>query len=74
MSVDPIVVRWQSAIITSCEKALGRHLTPPEIDFIKSRGALIALEMVEDTVRDFATDRVALERYLNSEGGRCHTT
>jgi hypothetical protein len=53
------------AIIETASQKLGRELTEKERRFITSRGGLIALEMIMDTVNADAKDEV--ERYLNSE-------
>ena len=62
---DELVKNWQAAIIAECEKKLGRPLTIQERQFIVSRQGLIALEMIQDTVRSLAG--ADLENYLNSE-------
>ena len=67
MSDQILVENWHAAIRAECEKKLGRRLTSREERFIASRQGLIALEMIEDTVRDLAGPD--LEKYLNSEGG-----
>lgn len=57
--------KWQARIIAECVRRLGRELTAAEERFIRSRGSFIALEMIDDTVRDM--DEAALRAYLNSE-------
>jgi len=66
MNDQTLVDKWHAAIVTDCQKKLGRPLTPQEERFIVSRQGLIALEMIEDTVRDLTGSD--LEQYLNSEG------
>lgn len=44
---------------------LGRPLTEKETAFVNSRGGLVALEMILDTVR--ADTAAEIERFLNSE-------
>ena len=65
MKTDALVKRWQAAIVAECETKLGRSLTAQEKQFIVSRGGLIALEMIQETVRDLAPSDLA--DYLNSE-------
>jgi len=59
------VEAWQESIISECENRLDRKITNTEKAFITSRGGLIALEMIEDTVK--ALKDKELESYLNSE-------
>ena len=61
--------KWQDAIITDCELILKRPLRDPEITFIRSRIAYIALEMIHDNVKSLADNPKELERYLASETG-----
>ena len=65
MGDDPLVKTWQRAIIRDAEAKLKRPLTEGERRFIESRGGLVALEMIHDTVK--AEDAAGLERYLASE-------
>ena len=60
-----MVKNWHAHIITECEKRLGRELSDAENSFITSRGAFIALEMIEGTVKTLEGDD--LREYLNSE-------
>ena len=62
-----LVENWHAEILQECQKRLGRKLTPEEERFITSRGAFIALEMIEDTVKSI--HGAELETYLNSENG-----
>ncbi len=68
MHDDKLVTDWQQRIVDIAEKRLGRTLSPAEQDFILYRRALLALEMIEDTVT--RSEPEALERYLNSETQR----
>ena len=65
MGDDPLVRNWQKAIISDAEAKLKRPLRDYERQFIVSRGGLIALEMIHDTVK--ADDPAKLEIYLGSE-------
>lgn len=66
MFPDLTLWRWQRSIRQTAEKTLGRKLTPIERRFIESRRGMVALEMIDDTVRT-TKDPPELERYLNSE-------
>lgn len=66
MNDQTLVDKWHVAIVTDCEKKLGRPLTQQEERFIVSRQGLMALEMIEDTARELTG--ADLEQYLNSEG------
>ena len=65
--VDPLVRRMQKAIIADAESKLKRPLRDHERKFIVSRGGLVALEMIHDTVK--AGDAAEVERYLGAERG-----
>lgn len=65
MSNDKIVQRMHKEILTAARDKLGRPLTDKESAFVTSRGGLVALEMILDTVR--ADTAAEIERYLNSE-------
>ena len=65
MPGDSLVKNWHGAIISESEEKLGRPLTEDEKRFIDSREGFLALEMIEDTVRQLTGSD--LERYLNSE-------
>jgi hypothetical protein len=67
MNAEPVVRNFQAAIIKVASERLGRELTQCEREFITSRGSLIALEVIMDTVKDGNRDDV--ERYLNTEEG-----
>ena len=60
-----LVQNWHAEILRECRDRLGRELTPDEQRFVTSRGSLIALEMIEDTVKSIRGRE--LEMYLNSE-------
>ena len=62
---DELADNWHAGIIAECEKKLGRTLNPQEKQFIVSRRGLIALEMIQDTVRGLTGSD--LDEYLNSE-------
>jgi hypothetical protein len=64
---EELVRNWHAAIVRDCREILGRDLTEPELAFIQSRGALIALEFIEDTVHSFRGVPNELERFLRSE-------
>lgn len=66
MNNRKLVENWHAEIIDECVKRLDRKLTAEEQKFITSRGAFIALEMIEDTVKSM--HGAQLESYLNSEG------
>ena len=65
MDNEKLVRNWHKSIIEECRKRLGRTLTGAEEIFITSRGGFIALEMIEDTVKELVGKE--LEEYLNSE-------
>ena len=60
-----VVSDWHARILQECQARLGRELTPEEEDFVTSRGGLMALEAIEDTVSSIRG--AELEEYLNSE-------
>jgi len=64
MRQDPLVLKWQQAIITDAEAKLKRPLRDFERQFIASRASLIALEAIHDSVK--AIDPARLELYLGS--------
>ena len=66
MDNEPLVRNWHAAIIRDCHTILGRDLTAAELKFIQSRGAFIALEWIEDTVKSFRDKPEELERFLRS--------
>ncbi|HEV3027387.1 MAG TPA: hypothetical protein VG457_07420 [Planctomycetota bacterium] len=65
MRQDPLVLQWQQAIISDAEAKLKRPLRDFERQFIVSRGSLISLEAIHDSVK--ANDPTRLELYLGSE-------
>jgi hypothetical protein len=68
MGNEKLMKNWHAAIMQQCRQKLGRPLTPLEEKFITSRGAFVALEMIEDTVRSLSGPE--LEAYLNSESAQ----
>jgi len=58
---------WHAAVVDDYKRILGRELTDPETIFITSRGAFVALEMIDDHVRSLANRPEELQRYLRSE-------
>jgi hypothetical protein len=65
MREDPLVLKWQQTILSEAEAKLKRPLRDFERRFIVSRGSLIALEAIHDSVN--AKDPAQLEIYLGSE-------
>jgi len=65
MRQDPLVLKFQQAIISEAEAKLKRPLRDFERKFIVSRGSLIALEAIGDSVK--TKDPAQLEGYLGSE-------
>ena len=65
MSNNDVVRGFHKAILFTAREKLGRPLTDKETAFVTSRGGLVALEMILDTVR--ADPAAEIERYLNSE-------
>ena len=65
MTDDPLIRNWQKAIISDAGAKLKRPLRDYERKFIVSRGGLIALEQIHDTVK--ASSPAELEIYLGSE-------
>lgn len=63
--MDNLTKNWHKAIIDQAEKKLGRSLCVAEKTFVESRLNYIALEAIEDTVRDFHGEKLA--EYINSE-------
>lgn len=68
MANKKLMKNWHASIMKQCRQRLGRPLTPEEERFITSRGAFVALEMIEDTVRSLSGPD--LEAYLNSEAAQ----
>ena len=69
--MDKLTKNWHKAIITQAEKKLDRNLSATEKVFVISRLSYIALEFIEDTVRDLHGKE--LVEYLNSENsGHVH--
>ena len=69
--MDKLTKNWNKAIIDQAEEKLGRSLSSIERVFVESRLSYIALEFIEDTVRDLNGDKLA--EYLNSENsGQVH--
>jgi len=64
MDNEELVGNWQSEIKLECERRLGRKLKHREENFIYSRGSLMALEIIEDTIK--SKKGKELEDYLNS--------
>jgi hypothetical protein len=56
---------WHKGIIEQAEAKLARPLTESEVDFITSRDAFLALELIEDKVKNLPSNQ--LDEYLNSE-------
>jgi hypothetical protein len=67
VSDEATVRAWQAAIIGDCASILKRQLTPPETIFIRSRGGLMAVEMIHDHVRGLTEKPHDLQIYLRSE-------
>ena len=65
MSTERIVRRLHTEILAMARQKLERPLTEKETAFVTSRGGLVALEMILDSVR--ADTATAIERFLNSE-------
>lgn len=65
MDNEKLVVKWQGKIVEICESILERELDLVEVEFIKKRGGFMALEMIEDSVKNM--DKEELIRYLRSE-------
>ncbi|SFI08132.1 hypothetical protein SAMN04515618_109167 [Collimonas sp. OK307] len=65
MGSQNIVSHWHIKIIGICEARLQRMLSNEEREFVRRRGAFVALEMIEDSVSTVPT--AELVRYLNSE-------
>ncbi|NRA17507.1 MAG: hypothetical protein HRU04_18615 [Oceanospirillaceae bacterium] len=63
--MDKLTVNWHKAIVTLAERKLCRLLSYEERIFIESRLSYIALEMIDDSVKDLSGKE--LESYLNSE-------
>lgn len=64
MANQKLVRTWQKKIIEICESKLGRALRSYELGAITSAGGFLALEMIEDTVREAQPDEI--EQYLIS--------
>ncbi len=67
MDNEHVVRGWHATIVGECTRILGRKLTEAETVFITSRGAFIALEIIEDHVRSLRGKPAELQRYLRSE-------
>jgi hypothetical protein len=65
MNSEALVRKWHKAIIADAESKLQRPLRSYEREFIVSRGGLIALEAIHDTIKAAVKDEA--ERYLGSE-------
>ncbi len=65
MDNQKIVLHWHIKIIRICEARLQRMLSNEEREFVRRRGAFVALEMIEDSVSTMPT--AELVGYLNSE-------
>lgn len=64
MSNEKLVRTWQKKIVEICVSKLGRPLRSDELGAITSVGGFLALEMIEDTVREAQPDEI--EQYLVS--------
>jgi hypothetical protein len=65
MNNKHLIENWHKSIIDECVIRIGRELTDTESEFIQSREAFIALEVIEDTVNSMSKEE--LIQYLNSE-------
>jgi hypothetical protein len=65
VSNNDVIRGLHEAILSVAREKLGRTLTDKETTFVTSRGGLIALEMILDTVRSDTAPEI--ERYLNSD-------
>lgn len=63
--MDNLTKKWHEAITIQVVDKLGRELTQIESKFIVSREGYLALEMIEDSVKDLSEE--SLVEYLNSE-------
>lgn len=63
--MDMLTKNWHKKIITDAQGKLGRELSNLENTFITSREGYIALDAIEDTVKNLSD--VELVNYLNSE-------
>lgn len=63
--MDMLTKNWHKKIITDAQGKLGRVLSNLENTFITSREGYIALDAIEDTVKNLSD--VELVNYLNSE-------
>ncbi len=63
--MDKLTISWHKAIVTLAESKLCRLLSSKERIFIESRLSYIAVEMIDDSVKDLSGTE--LESYLNSE-------
>ena len=69
--MDNLTKNWHKAIIDQAVEKLGRGLSVAEKSLVESRLSYIALEVIEDSVRDLCGD--TLTGYLNSEhSGEVH--
>jgi hypothetical protein len=62
MNSQTPVRTWQKKIVEICESKLGRPLRADELGAITSVGGFLALEMIEDTVREAQPGEI--EQYL----------
>lgn len=63
--MDKLTKIWHKVIISQAEEKLGRGLFVAERNFVESRLGYIALELIENSVRELRSE--ALAEYLNSE-------
>jgi len=63
--MDNLTKKWHESITTQAVKKLGRELTQNELKFITSREGYLALEMIDESVKDLSGE--PLVEYLNSE-------
>jgi hypothetical protein len=63
--MDKLTKNWHTAIVSEAQRKLGRILTEAEQKFITSREGYMALEFINDTVKDLTGTE--LINYLNSE-------
>ena len=66
MDNEQLISNWQRTIMDICIDALRRQLTEKEAEFIQAHQGFLSLESIEDQVRSFASQPVALASYLNS--------
>ena len=63
--MDKLTKKWHDKIISLVINKLGRELTQVELGFITSREGYLALELIEDTLKELPNE--SLVSYLNSE-------